>query len=140
MTIALDTRSATRERPSEDAGQHWIAVCPLDALHPERGVAAILDGTQIALFRLRDERVFAVQQADPYSGSQVMSRGLVGSRSGRVTVASPMFKQIFDLATGECLDTVGKDARTLTTYPVRIDDDGTVLVDLSLRLEGWQTR
>ncbi|PPG31416.1 nitrite reductase (NAD(P)H) small subunit [Pseudoclavibacter sp. RFBG4] len=125
MSIAIDTQAAD----AVAAQTQWVAVCPLSALHPERGVAAILDGTQIALFRLGDESVFAVQQSDPYSGSQVMSRGLVGTRGGRLTVASPMFKQVFDLATGECLDSVGKEERTLLTYPVRIEH-GTVLVDL----------
>ncbi|MGO2749776.1 MAG: nitrite reductase small subunit NirD [Pseudoclavibacter sp.] len=133
MTIAFDTRNATIDHPFHDSARHWVGVCPLAALHPERGVAAILDGTQIALFRLGDDRVFAVQQADPYSGSQVMSRGLVGTRGESVTVASPMFKQVFDLASGECLDTVGKDPRSLTTYPVRIEDS-TVLVDMGPRI------
>ncbi|PPF46925.1 nitrite reductase (NAD(P)H) small subunit [Pseudoclavibacter sp. AY1F1] len=139
MTIALDTRGTAFDHLLEDAPQRWVAVCPIQALHPERGVAAILDGTQIALFRLGDDRVFAVQQADPYSGAQVMSRGLIGTRGASVTVASPMFKQVFDLATGECLDTVGKDARTLSTYPVRIED-GTVLVDMGIGIEGRQSR
>ena len=30
-----------------------------------------------------------------------MARGIVGSSGERVTVASPMYKQVFDLATGE---------------------------------------
>lgn len=139
MTIAFDTRNATTDHPFHESAHHWVGVCALAALHPERGVAAILDGTQIALFRLGDDQVFAVQQADPYSGSQVMSRGLVGTRGGRVTVASPMFKQVFDLASGECLDTVGKEARTLSTYPVRLED-GTVLVDMGPRVEGGESR
>ena len=139
MTIAFDTRNATTDHPVHESAHHWVGVCALAALHPERGVAAILDGTQIALFRLGDDQVFAVQQADPYSGSQVMSRGLVGTRGGRVTVASPMFKQVFDLASGECLDTVGKEARTLSTYPVRLED-GTVLVDMGPRVEGGESR
>lgn len=139
MTIAFDTRGDQLEQPVAGASDRWIAVCPLEALHPERGVAAILDGTQIALFRLGGDRVFAVQQADPYSGSQVMSRGLVGTRGGRVTVASPMFKQVFDLETGECLDTVGKEERALATYPVRLEA-GTVHVDMSSATDGGQQR
>jgi nitrite reductase (NADH) small subunit len=34
----------------------------------------------------------------------VLARGIVGSRGDRRTVASPMYKQVFDLATGRCLD------------------------------------
>jgi nitrite reductase (NADH) small subunit len=108
------------------------AVCRLDALVPERGVAALLtraDGTtvQVALFRLLDDTVRAVQQLDPYSGAHVISRGIVGTRNGVPTVAGPVYKQVFDLATGRCLDTGGKSPKAglgddLTTYPVEVRD------------------
>ena len=47
--------------------------------------------------------------AGPFSDANVMSRGIVGS-PGRPadTVASPMYKQVFDLATGACLDAPGQ--------------------------------
>jgi nitrite reductase (NADH) small subunit len=98
----------------------WERVCPLEDLPRERGAAAVVDGIQVALFRTFDDRVFAVQQRDPYSGANVMSRGIVGTRGERPTVASPMYKQVFDLATGECLDPLGKEPRHLTTYPVQL--------------------
>ena len=99
-------------------------ICALDALLPERGVAALLGTTQIALFRTHDDQVFAIGNQDPYSGANVMSRGIVGSRGDRPTVASPMFKQVFDLRTGECLD---DPSVTLPVYPVTIVD-GQVVV------------
>jgi NAD(P)H-dependent nitrite reductase small subunit len=96
----------------------WVRVCPLDRLEPERGVAALLGaGEQVALFRLHDGRVCAVQNRDPFSGAFVMSRGIVGSRSDRDVVASPMHKQSFDLRTGRCLD---DDDESLVVYPVRV--------------------
>ena len=45
-------------------------------------------------------QVFAIGNQDPFSGANVMSRGIVGSRGDVPTVASPMFKQVFDLRTG----------------------------------------
>ena len=107
------------------------AVCLLADLAVERGSAALvtLDGveTQIALFRLLDDEVLAVQQLDPYSGANVMSRGLVGTRSGEPTVAGPVYKQIFSLRTGQCLETAGYVPRPghpgdLTTFPVVVRD------------------
>ena len=80
------------------------AVCAYDDLQPERGVAALVDGEQVALFRLHDGSVRAVQHLDPFSGAHVMARGIVGTRGSVPTVASPMFKQVFDLVTGGCLD------------------------------------
>lgn len=98
----------------------WFPVCAVDDITRERGVAALVDGTQVALFRTFDDIVHAVQQLDPFSGANVMSRGIVGTRGQVPTVASPMYKQVFDLRTGECLDPVGKEPQTLRTYAVQV--------------------
>ncbi|MFF1818508.1 nitrite reductase small subunit NirD [Kribbella sp. NPDC058245] len=94
-------------------------ICRYDVLMPERGVAALAGEVQIALFRLYDGSVYALGNQDPFSGANVMSRGIVGSRGDVPTVASPMFKQVFDLRTGECLD---DPAVSLPVYPVEIVD------------------
>ncbi|HET6744095.1 MAG TPA: nitrite reductase small subunit NirD [Kribbella sp.] len=101
-----------------------MRVCALDVLLPERGVAALLGDVQIALFRTHDGEVFAIGNQDPYSGANVMSRGIVGSRGDVPTVASPMFKQVFDLRTGACLD---DPEVSLPVYPVVVRD-GQVVV------------
>ena len=85
----------------------WTAVCRLDDLARERGAAALVGGQQVALFRLVDDTVLAVDQLDPFSGAHVISRGIVGTRGDVPTVASPMYKQVFDLRTGECLTDPG---------------------------------
>ena len=101
-----------------------MMVCEYDVLLPERGVAALLGEVQIALFRTHDGEVFAIGNQDPFSGANVMSRGIVGSRGDVPTVASPMFKQVFSLRTGECLD--DPDV-SLPVYPVEVVD-GQVVV------------
>ncbi|MEV4724045.1 nitrite reductase small subunit NirD [Micromonospora humida] len=106
----------------------WTRVCPLDRLEPERGVAALVDGVQVAIFRIDDE-LFAVDNLDPLSRAYVMSRGIVGSRDGAPTVASPLHKQVYDLRTGLCLDLPGV---TLPRYDVRCRDG---LVEVRLRQE-----
>lgn len=90
-----------------DLGADAVQVCQLDDLVPERGAAALIDGTQVAIFRLLDGTVRAVSQRDPFSGANVMSRGIVGTRQGEPTVAAPIYKQVFSLNTGVCLDRVG---------------------------------
>ncbi|WP_194411400.1 nitrite reductase small subunit NirD [Microbacterium cremeum] len=105
----------------------WVRVCALDDLEVERGRAALLGGTQIALFLLDTGRVHAVSNFDPYSRANVISRGIVGTKLDAPTVASPMYKQVFDLRTGVCLDTQGKDPMSLHVWPVTVDD-GAVLV------------
>jgi nitrite reductase (NADH) small subunit len=85
-------------------GQGWTAVCRYDELLPERGVAALVGGTQVALFRTYDGALYAIGNQDPFTGAWVLSRGIVGTRATRPTVASPLHKQVFDLRTGECPD------------------------------------
>lgn len=107
----------------------WVRVCRVDDLLVERGAAALIGDRQIALFRTYDGRLYATDQIDPFSGAAIMSRGIVGDRAGAPTVASPMYKQVFDLRTGACLDTQGKDPRSLRVHPVAVDGD-VVLVKL----------
>ena len=89
----------------------WIAVCTMRQLVPERGVAVLVGGHQVALFRVTsaagEDFVYAVGHRDPFSDANVIARGIVGSAGNgddqRDTVASPMYKHVFDLATGSCL-------------------------------------
>ncbi len=99
--------------------QDWVPVCAYDDLVPERGVAALVDDLQVAVFRTYDGQVYAVANTDPFSGAQVLSRGIVGSAGPTPTVASPMFKQVFDLRTGECLT---DRSVSVPTYPVSWQD------------------
>ncbi|MDT0458054.1 nitrite reductase small subunit NirD [Streptomyces sp. DSM 41527] len=97
--------------------QGWVAVCTMDDLTPGRGVAALLpDGTQAALFVDRAGQTYAIANRDPFTGAQVLSRGLTGSADGRAFVASPLLKQRFDLASGDCLD---DPEVAVAAYPVR---------------------
>jgi nitrite reductase (NADH) small subunit len=107
--------------PSESLSESllWQAVCRFDALRAERGVAALVDREQVALFRLVDGSVAAVDHLDPYCRAYVIARGIVGSSGDRITVASPMHKQVFDLATGECLSEAGPGLRP---WPARVVD------------------
>ncbi|WP_329124635.1 nitrite reductase large subunit NirB [Streptomyces sp. NBC_01465] len=74
-------------------------------LEPGRGRATVLpDGSEAALFKDREGRVYAVGNRDPFSGADVIANGVMGSKDGVPVVTSPMHKQVFDLRTGICLD------------------------------------
>ena len=94
----------------------WVPVCPFDALVPERGVAALVGGHQVAVFRTFDGMLHALDNQDPSSGANVLARGIVGTRGDVPTVASPIFKHVFDLRTGACLNDPGF---SVAAYPVR---------------------
>jgi nitrite reductase (NADH) small subunit len=100
-----------------DDGVGWHPICRFDHLIPERGVAALIDGIQLAIFRTYDDRVFAIGNIDPFTGSAVLSRGIVGSRGELPTVASPLHKQVFALESGRCLD---EPEVTVPRYQIRV--------------------
>ncbi|MGF6823417.1 nitrite reductase (NADH) small subunit [Microbacterium sp. ZKA21] len=120
MTIAADQ-------------QTLIRVCDISDLEVERGRAALFGTTQVALFLLADGTVHAVDNLDPFSGANVMSRGIVGSKGETPTIASPMHKQIFDLRTGECLEAQGKDPVALRVWPITLIDGAIHLDSEDLR-------
>ena len=95
----------------------WVDVCAYADLVPERGAAALVGGQQVALFRLADGTVHAVGHHDPFSGANVMARGIVGTRGDVDTVASPVYTQVFAVRTGRCLD---DDAVRLPCWPVEV--------------------
>ncbi|HEY2225012.1 nitrite reductase small subunit NirD [Actinomycetospora sp.] len=102
----------------------WTAVCPWTTLQAERGVAALVAGEPVALFRTHDDRLFALHNVDPFSGASVLSRGIVGDLAGTTVVASPLHKQHFALETGVAVE---DESVVVATYPVRVVN-GTVEV------------
>ncbi|MGK5079213.1 nitrite reductase small subunit NirD [Janthinobacterium sp. HLX7-2] len=113
--------------PSSD----WLAICRLDDIVPDTGVCALLKGRHVAVFRVGGvdtdtdtdtdtaTRVFAIDNVDPNAGASVLSRGLVGSIGERIVVASPLYKQHFDLRSGECLE---MPEHAVDTWPARVFD------------------
>ena len=82
----------------------WVEVCPYDSIYPDTGVCALVDGRQVALYRLSDGSLHALSNFDPFSRANVLSRGIVGDRNGDPKVASPIYKQTFNLRTGVCFE------------------------------------
>lgn len=105
----------------------WVPVLPLERLAPNRGVCAIVGSWQVAIFRVvPGDEVFALSNFDPFSKAYVLSRGIVGTKGDAPKVASPVYKQNFDLRTGACLDDASVGVRVFPTRTV----DGTVEVGL----------
>jgi nitrite reductase (NADH) small subunit len=119
MTMALATSPPPSAVPDhgipDDA---WSDVCALEAIIPDTGVCALIHGLQIAVFRVGgDDRLYALGNFDPFSKAMVLSRGIIGDRKGTAKVASPIYKQSFALATGQCLD---DPTVRVPAYPVRL--------------------
>jgi len=114
--------------------ENWISICPEADLVDNSGICALVDGKQVALFKLcigDQEQVLAISNWDPFGEANVLYRGLVGSYSEqdslvRYFVASPLYKQRFCLTTGECLD---DDSASVSVFPARVVN-GTVQLDV----------
>ncbi|HEY8876197.1 MAG TPA: nitrite reductase small subunit NirD [Roseateles sp.] len=106
---------------------NYIPVCNVDDILPDTGVAARVGDRHVAVFRIGAERFHAIDNIDPRSGASVLSRGLVGNLGERLVVASPLYKNHFDLATGECLEAPEQSVRA---HAVQVQD-GRVLVALN---------
>jgi nitrite reductase (NADH) small subunit len=107
----------------------WEDVCELDDVLTGTGVCALVAGRQVAIVRTA-EAIYAIGNFDPFSKTFVLSRGIVGDRGGIPKIASPIYKQSFDLRTGQCLD----DPRVrVPTYEVRVER-GRILVHCQPRV------
>lgn len=94
----------------------WIDVCSIDDLYPDSGVCALVNGEQVAIFYMPKEgAIYAIGNYDPIGKANVLSRGMIGDLNGEPVVASPLYKQHFNLKTGVCLE---EDVK-IDSYAVR---------------------
>jgi len=102
-------------------------VCSKNDLVENSGVCALVNGEQIAIFYLpkSEQQVFAISNWDPIGKANVLSRGIVGDLEGKFVVASPLYKQHFDLTSGECLE---DETASVKTYPISLEDNKIILV------------
>lgn len=103
-----------------------IVVCQRADLNAGSGVAVLLGSQQVAIFYLpsQEPSVYAIGNYDPCSRANVLSRGIVGDKSGELMVASPIYKQHFSLVTGRCLE---ESEHAVPVFRVRLQGDDVVL-------------
>ncbi len=94
-----------------------MKICRLEDILPDSGVAALVRGEQVAVFRV-DEKIYAIGNRDPFSGANVLSRGIVGDLNGELVVASPVYKQHFSLVSGRCIEDASV---SVPVYPVAVE-------------------
>ena len=84
----------------------WEKVCGVDDLQTDSGILCLIGDKQIALFYMpaAESRVFAIDNYDPLGKANVLSRGIIGDINGEPVVASPLYKEHYNLNTGYCLE------------------------------------
>ena len=95
----------------------WEAVCQLNDIPRDAGIGARLGEMQIALFRF-GEQVYALDNLEPGSQANVLSRGLLGDAAGEPVVISPLYKQRIRLRDG-CDPESGEMA--VRAWPVKVE-------------------
>ncbi len=104
---------------------NWQTICDLEDIPPNVGICALVEDEQVAIFRCtRSSSLYAISNYDPIGKANVMSRGIIGSLGGEPVVASPLYKQHFNLTTGQCIE--NPDV-AVYIYPVR-EQDGKVQI------------
>ncbi len=111
--VALFRRSVNEVQPTS----LWNAVCQIEDIPPQAGIGARLGSQPIALFRL-DDKVYALDDLEPETGANVLSRGLLGDSGGDALVISPLYKQRFRLRDGQSLDNPALSQRC---WPVKVE-------------------
>ena len=103
-----------------------ITLCDQNDLVANSGICAIVDGQQIAIFYLPNEspQIYAIGNWDPIGKANVLSRGVVGDINERLVVASPLYKQHFDLLSGKCLEV---NDVAVPVYKVELASDQVLL-------------
>lgn len=108
---------------TNQVAHRWHPVCAVKDIVPFTGVAAFIDGEQIAIFHLPtptgEAQCYAISNYDPFSKVNVIARGLVGDKNGIPKVASPIYKNTFNLLTGQCFE---DETVRLRTWPICIVD------------------
>lgn len=122
------------ESPNEMAGQlpdtPWQAICQVSDIPHDAGIGARLGEHQIALFRFGDQ-IFALDNREPESRANVLSRGLLGDSDGEPVVISPLYKKRIRLRDG-CLQENGEFA--VRAWPIKVEN-GQVLVSRQVLLQ-----
>ena len=111
----------------------WVVVGKTDDF-PVNAAATILYGdSQLAVFNnVARGEWYCTQNMCPHKQAFVLSQGIIGELEGAPKVACPLHKKNFDLETGNQIGAgtgEGNDLKILT-FPVKIDSDNNVLVEL----------
>lgn len=97
----------------------WLEVLPENELVKNIGVCALLGEHQVAIFKHDNGVIYAIDNHDPFSDANVLSRGICGDLQGQPVVASPIYKQHFNLETGQALE---DESVKIPVYQVRVID------------------
>ena len=109
----------------------WEPICQLADIPSNAGIAALVGEQQIAIFKVKDA-IYAIDNHDPVSKANILSRGIVGCINGEISVASPLYKQHYSLQTGQCIE---EDDISVKSFSLRCVDGVVEICKKSLEAQ-----
>ncbi|MEE6179464.1 Rieske (2Fe-2S) protein [Mycobacterium sp. 050134] len=103
-----------------------VSLGPVDQIPVGEGRAFVVDDRQIAVFRLRDGSLRALDASCPHRGGP-----LADGIADNTVVICPLHGHTYDLATG-C--EVANDGAPVTAYPAHAEEDGAIRLCIDARL------
>lgn len=100
----------------------WHPVCKVEDILLSGSQTIIAGERTIAMFRLSDGRIMAVDNRCPHKGGPLAEGVLTGNE-----IICPLHNWHISLETGEV---IGSESGCVRTYPVRIEDGDQVLIQL----------
>ncbi len=128
VEVPTDSDTSAKTVLREADAKSWVTVCKQGDLIPGRGVAALINNHQYAVFLTEQGELFALDNRDPFCDANVMARGIIGDRNGEPKVASPMLKQTFSLQTGICFE---DPTITIPIHQIRATPTNTIQIQVS---------
>ena len=104
--------------PAAAESKRWQEICGIDDIPEQAGIGARLGRKPIALFRFGTS-VYALDDQEPGSSANVLSRGILGDAAGEPVVISPLYKQRIRLRDG-CQVENGEPV--VRAWPVKIEN------------------
>ncbi len=105
----------------------WFELCALDDIPLRGGRRIILDEKGVALFRTKDNSVYAIEDSCPHLGGR-LSDGIVHDNC----VTCPLHNLVIDLQTGVARS---PEAQTVACYPVKVIDNKVYFLPVAAVLE-----
>jgi nitrite reductase (NADH) small subunit len=102
----------------------WTPITNVENIPPREGRAVIVNGEEIAIFRLGN-RYLTIENKCPHKGGPLCD-GIVSG----TTVVCPLHGRRFDLETGMAVR--ASEPSSVATFPTRVED-GIIFVDLGVR-------
>jgi len=107
---------------SDAMKENWIEVCKLDEIPPSQARTVNAAGTMVAVFRLTDDRVKAVENRCPHKDGP-LAEGIISGDD----ILCPLHNWRISLDSGEV---AAPDEGCVKTYPVKVEN-GQVFLSLS---------